>query len=193
MAVPMTILVAVAVRRLEILPFWFEVNGTLRALDTTFIQQRPCSCHAVFSFAERTDFCCQYSLLQVKNFVAVSLTPVNSLSVYQWCRWHRWTIFHPCQRHWWWHFPQCHWYRSEITKKPKITGVNVTAGKLFTGVNDTNDKFFTNTISTCLHLKMKNSIFRCKVHPPKLLTKYEKYTSKFLSFFAGVNDSTDKH
>ncbi len=38
--------------------------------------------------------------------------------------------------------PRCPWYRSEITKKPKIAGVNDTAEKLFTGVNNTADKFF---------------------------------------------------
>ncbi len=35
----------------------------------------------------------------------------------------------------------------------------------------------------------------CKVHSPKLLTKYEEknFTSKFVSFITGVNDTGDKH
>ncbi len=40
----------------------------------------------------------------------------------------------------------------------------------------------------------KNSIFRCKVHSAKLLTKYEKNLYlKFFSFIADVVDTADKH
>ncbi len=42
--------------------------------------------------------------------------------------------------------PWYRWYRSEITKKPKID--NNTAKKVFTGVNDTTDKFFTGVVDT---------------------------------------------
>ncbi len=39
----------------------------------------------------------------------------------------------------------------------------------------------------------KNSIFRCKVHSPKLFTKNKKnYTWKFFSFITGVVDTADK-
>ncbi len=79
-------------------------------------------------------------------------------------------------------FLQCCWYWSEITKKSEIIkGVNKPVEKLLTG--------FTEKWKIC-----KNSIFRCKVRPTKLLTKYGKnYTSKFFSFNASVFDTVDKH
>ncbi len=54
------------------------------------------------------------------------------------------------------------WYRSEITKRPKIyrreklfTGVNDTADKFIGGVNDTGE-YRVLPILACQHLKMKN-------------------------------------
>jgi hypothetical protein len=41
------------------------------------------------------------------------------------------------------------------TTKKLVTGVNDTADKLFAGVNNNGNKTVL-TISTCLHLKMKN-------------------------------------
>jgi hypothetical protein len=74
-------------------------------------------------------------------------------------------------------------------KKPKIiAGINNTAKELFTGVNDTTDKFLpvsVLTIPTCLNLKIsRNSIYKCKVHSSKLLSKYEKnvYLKIFLFY-----------
>ncbi len=91
-------------------------------------------------FAERTGLSCQYSLSVVNN---LSFDTRDKI------------------------FPQCRWYRSEITKKPKIYhGVNDTGEKLFTGVNDSAEKFFIGDVDTadkpvlpilaCLHLKLKN-------------------------------------
>ncbi len=90
-----------------------------------------------------------------KEQTSVVNTVNRQWKIYRRCRWYRWTVNRQCERH-----------RPELTKSLKF----------ITGVKNTADKTVL-PISTCLHLEMKNlrnSTFRCKVHPTKLLTKYQK-------------------
>ncbi len=84
-------------------------------------------------------------------------------------------------------FPQCCWYRSEITKKPKIYRWCLRHWQLECPAYI--------SLPTPENLKIrKNFIFRCNVHSTKLFTKNEKnYTWKFFSFIADVVDTAEQH
>ncbi len=75
---------------------------------------------AVADFSGRRKVCSKNRPLSSIQFIA-------SEKLYRQCRWHRQTVYRRCRWHRWTIydtgdniFPQCCWYRSEITQKPKI-------------------------------------------------------------------------